>query len=319
MTTIDIPRTDSLRAFNRFVTRRAGALGGGLLGTTHPLAEARVLYELAQQHVLEVSDLRKRLDLDSGQLSRLLQRLEGEGLVSRHPSQHDKRRRTVRLTGPGRESAAVLDERSTAEAASVLAALTEPEQRRLVSSMDAVRHLLQGRVGGRALVLRAPGPGDFGWIVERHGARYAAEYGWDQTFEALVARIVAQHAEAADPRREAAWIAELDGRRAGCVLCVSEDARTAKVRLLLVEPWARGSGIGARLVEECLRFARRRGYERITLWTNDVLVAARHIYEAAGFRLVSEEPHQSFGADLVGQYWELDLATGSDGIASDSA
>ncbi len=300
-------RTDSVRAFNRFVTRRAGALNSGLLGTEHPLADARLLFELARQPVTEVSDLRERLGLDSGHLSRLLGRLDHKGLVARERSERDGRRQVARLTSAGREASALLDRRSSAQAADLLAPLSETDQRRVVGAMDTVRHLLGGRRAAWPLVLRGPLPGDYGWIVERHGIIYDAEYGWDERFEAVVASIVAEHARSRDQSREATWIAELDGRRAGCVLCVAEDERTAKLRLLLVEPWARGQGVGARLVDECLRFARRQGYARVTLWTNDVLTAARPIYEAAGFRLLREEPHASFGRDVVGQHWQLEL------------
>ncbi len=302
-------RVDAVRAFNRFYTNRIGALRGGLLGTRHPLPEARVLFELRGGDAMEVADLRRALDIDAGHLSRLLSRLGREGLVAREPSPGDARRLRVRLTDRGRRSFAVLDARSAAETRALLDALDDEDQRRLVEALDTVRDVLEGPrpAAPRAVALRAPRPGEHGWIVERHGALYAREYGWDARFEALVARIVADHAEHHDPAREAAWIAEVDGRAAGCVLCVRKDAAVAQLRLLLVEPSARGLGVGGRLVDECLRFARAAGYAEIMLWTNDALTAARRIYERAGFALVESERHASFGPELVGQSWARTL------------
>jgi DNA-binding MarR family transcriptional regulator/GNAT superfamily N-acetyltransferase len=295
-------RVAAVRAFNRFYTARIGVVGEGLLRTEHTLAEARLLFELGEREVTDVAGLRRDLDLDAGYLSRLLGRLEGRGLVARERSESDARRQRARLTGRGRAARAVLDERSATEIGALLHGVGGDDQDRLLQAMGTIRDVLGGeRDAGFAL--RAPRPGDLGWVVERHGALYAAEYGWDQSFEALVARVVADFAEHRDPARDAGWIAEAAGRRAGCVFCVGQDDRVAKLRLLLVEPSARGMGIGAALVTECLRFARESGYREITLWTNDVLVEARRIYERAGFALAGSEPHHSFGHDLVGQTW----------------
>jgi DNA-binding MarR family transcriptional regulator/GNAT superfamily N-acetyltransferase len=306
MSALPADRVAAVRAFNRFYTARIGVLREGLHDTPHALTEARVLFELGRNGPAEVADLRRTLAIDAGHLSRLLARLDAGGLVHREPSQKDARRRRVRLTERGQQAYATLDQRSAAEIAALLAGLPETDQRRLVAAMDVVNEVLGDRTEQRrpaAYVLREPEPGDLGWIVQRHGALYAQEYGWDESFEALVARIVADFAEHRDPKRERAWIAEVGGAPAGSVLCARRDERTAQLRLLLVEPAARGLGIGARLVEECVRFARRAGYEEIALWTNDVLHAARRIYQRAGFTLVQEEPHHSFGHDLVGQTW----------------
>jgi DNA-binding MarR family transcriptional regulator/GNAT superfamily N-acetyltransferase len=296
-------RVAAVRAFNRFYTARIGVLRDGLLRTPHSLTDARVLYELGQREVTEVADLRRELDIDAGFLSRLLARLQRDGLVARKRSDQDARRQRIRLTDEGQAAFAELDRRSADEIGAVLDALSEDDQKRLVTSMDTVRDVLTQAPPATGFVLRAPNPGDYGWIVQRHGALYAQQYGWDASFEALVARIVADYAEGHDPRRESAWIAEVDGKPAGCVLCVRREDDVAQLRLLLVEPRARGRGIGVRLIEECLRFARRAGYARITLWTNDVLHEARRLYERAGFELVESAPHHSFGHDLVEQTW----------------
>jgi len=295
-------RVAAVRAFNRFYTARIGVLRDGLLRTPHSLTEARVLYELGQREVTEVADLRREMDIDAGFLSRLLARLEREGLVARERSAEDARRQRIRLTEDGSDAYAELDRRSADEIGAVLGALSEDDQRRLVAAMSVVQHVM-GEAAPTGFVLRAPHPGDLGWIVQRHGALYAQQYGWDESFEALVAQIVAEYARDHDPRREAAWIAEVDGEPAGCVLCVRREDDVAQLRLLLVEPRARGRGVGARLIEECLRFARHAGYARITLWTNDVLHEARRLYERAGFELVESAPHHSFGHDLVEQTW----------------
>lgn len=297
----------AVRGFNRFYTARIGVLREGLLHTPYSLTEARVIYELAQRERIEVATLRRSLDVDAGYLSRILSRFEAAGLVGRQRSASDARRQVVSLTAAGRAEFAVLDERSAAETSGLLAGLAEDEQRRLVASMHVIRGILGRAPAVGDVTLRAPRPGDFGWIVERHGALYADEYCWNESFEALVARIVADYLDGHDRDREAAWIAEVDDERAGCVLCVRENDHVARLRLLLVEPGARGMGIGGRLVDECIAFARAAGYARLTLWTNDVLVEARRLYERAGFVLVEEEPHHSFGHDLVGQNWTLDL------------
>jgi DNA-binding MarR family transcriptional regulator/GNAT superfamily N-acetyltransferase len=300
-------RVAAVRAFNRFYTGRIGVLGEGLLRTPHSLTEARVLYELGQRDALDVADLRRELAIDAGYLSRLLARLEDHRLVTRERSSSDARRQRVGLTDEGAAAAAELDRRSADEIAALLAGLGEERERRLVAAMGVIREILDDASPPQAFVLRPPRPGDYGWIVHRHGVRYAEEYGWDETMEALVARIVADYVERADHRREAAWIAEIDGEPVGCVLCVRKTDAVVQLRLLLVEPRARGHGIGARLIEECLRFGRRAGYEEITLWTNDVLHDARRLYERAGFVLVESGPHHSFGHDLIEQTWSRRL------------
>ncbi len=302
---------DDVRGFNRFYTRMLGLLRPNLAGSAFGLTEARVLFELAQtdtQAQVAVSDLRRDLDLDAGYLSRILTAFSNAGIVTREQAADDGRRQIVRLTAQGRQSFAELDTLQAKAIDELLGPLADTDRHELVTSMNRIRRVLDGDSRPTSVVLRSPEPGDLGWVVERHGARYAAEFGWDATFEALVARVVADFAERRDIGREAAWIAEVDGRRAGCVLCTAtDDPQTAQLRLLLVEPSARGLGVGTRLVDECVRFAKRSGRRRITLWTNDVLWSARRIYERAGFRLDRSEPHHSFGHDLVGEYWSRDL------------
>ena len=297
----------AVRAFNRFYTKRIGVLRQGYLGTRRTLTEARVVYELAQHPELEVAELRRELDIDRGQLSRVLARLEGAGVLRRERSFHDGRAQVARLTANGRRAFATLDTRSAAETATLLEDLGEPDRRRLVAAMDAIRAVLGEDGLVPTVELRPPRPGDLGWIVERHGALYAQEYHWDASFEALVAQIVAGYAAGHDPEREAVWIADAGGERLGCVMCVKKTRDTAQLRLLLVVPHGRAMGIGARLIDECLIFAREAGYRRIMLWTNDPLVAARRLYERAGFTLTSEGNHRSFGHDLVEQTWQLEL------------
>ncbi|WP_314171908.1 bifunctional helix-turn-helix transcriptional regulator/GNAT family N-acetyltransferase [Streptomyces winkii] len=325
-----------MRSFNRFYTNLIGALDYSRhLHTPYTLTEARVLYELVHVPRTDAADLRAALSVDAGQLSRMLARFEERGLVSRGPSRRDARRVNVELTEEGREAARLLEERSQSAVESLLDGMAEAERELLARSLRTARGILEGGAaqdggtepggedgvqngeqdghaarGGHSprIRVRAPRPGDLGWIVERNASVYAEEFGWDATYEALVARIVAEFAAEHDPRREAAWIAELDGRRVGCVMCVADSAPdTARLRLLLVDPSARGHGLGDRLVAECLAFARAAGYREIVLWTNDVLAAARRIYQRAGFELVDEEPHRSFGHDLTGQNWRLKL------------
>jgi DNA-binding MarR family transcriptional regulator/GNAT superfamily N-acetyltransferase len=299
---------DDVRGFNRFYTRVLGLLRPDLAGSAFGLTEARVLFELAHRDDIAVSELRRELDLDAGYLSRILSGFTASGLAAREKSAADGRRQVVRLTEKGRRAFDELDRLQEGAIDTLLAPLDDGQRTRLVGAMGQIRRMLSKETHRADVVLRPPQPGDLGWVVERHGARYAAEYGWDATFEALVARIVAEFAERRDTRREAAWIAELDGVRVGCVFCTAAEAEhTAQLRLLLVEPSARGAGVGSRLVDECLRFARRSGYRRITLWTNDVLLGARRIYERAGFGCDRREPHHSFGHDLVGEYWSRDL------------
>jgi len=273
------------------------------MDTPYSLTEARVIFELAQRHATEVVDLRRTLDIDPGYLSRILARFEADGLVTRERSVADGRRQVIGLTDRGREVFALLNARSAEENQKLLSRLGAEDQRRLLGAMGTIREILEDVPRPNAFVLRPPEPGDYGWVIHRHGALYAEEYGWDASFEALVARIVADYVDHRDPQREGAWIAEVRGEPVGCVFCVKRDEKTAQLRLLLVDPSVRGMGIGSRLVEECLRFARRAGYQEITLWTNDVLEDARRIYQRAGFQLVEEETHHSFGHDLVGQNW----------------
>lgn len=305
-TTLD-GRVAAVRAFNRMYTEVIGVLGDGLLDTPYSLTEARVLFELAQRGSTDATQLRRVLDLDPGYLSRILARFEGDGLIIRQRAAQDARRQTIGLTDSGRAAFADLDERSAQQVRELLDRLTDEDQRHLVGAMATIRELLEGSPRPDAYVLRPLRPGDPGWVVHRHGIIYAEEYGWDERFEALVARIVADFIDSRDPERESAWIAEVDGQPVGCVFCVRNDDHTAQLRLLLVEPGARNLGIGSRLVEEVVRFARGSGYRELTLWTNDVLDAARRIYERAGFEVVRQEAHHSFGHDLVGQYWSREL------------
>jgi DNA-binding MarR family transcriptional regulator/GNAT superfamily N-acetyltransferase len=314
--TIDAARqaVSEIRAFNRFYTNVIGLLRGGHLDTPYSLTEARVLFELAHTGPAEVAALRRTLDIDAGYLSRLLARFDGEGLAVRERSASDGRRQVIRLTEAGRAAFAELDARQSEQTAGLLAGVDEAGRERLLAAMRVIREVLPEAGGDgerparpRAYLLRPPRPGDLGWVVYRHGALYAAEYGFDERFEHLVARIVADYAESHDPEREAAWIAEVDGQPAGCVLCVRKDDETAQLRVLLVEPFARRLGIGSRLVQECVRFARRAGYRQIMLWTLDALTDAARLYERAGFRLVEEGKPVSFGPDLVEQIWSLPL------------
>ncbi len=296
-----------VRAFNRFYTSVIGVLGAGMHDTSYSLTEARVLFELGTAEAADAADIRAMLGLDPGYLSRILARFESDGLVSRERSAEDARRQVVRLTPKGRDTFAVLDRRSAAEIETLLAKLTDPERRRLVSAMGSVRSLLEPAERREPYVIRPPRAGDLGWVVHRHGALYSEEYGWGAAFEALVARIVAEYVEDHDARREACWIAEVRGEPVGCVFCVRKDDTTAQLRLLLVEPSARGMGIGGRLVEECLRFAAAAGYRRITLWTRDVLASARRIYQTAGFELVEQHPGEETGIPVNDQVWARDL------------
>lgn len=298
-------RISAVREFNRVYTNLIGLLHGSYLDSPYSLTEARVLFELAHGTECEISALRSSLDIDAGYLSRILARLESDGLITREKSAADARRRIIALTGPGRQTFAELDQSSAAGIARLLGRLTEPQQRQLTAAMGTIRDIVTAGPPA-AFVLRAPRPGDLGWVIQRNGALYAQEYGWDASYEALVAQIVAGYAGRDDPG-EAGWIAELDGSPVGCVFCMRKSESTAQLRLLLVEPRARGRGLGERLVAECLAFARQAGYTEIVLWTNDILAAARRIYQRAGFELVESERHHSFGHDLVGQNWRLPL------------
>ncbi len=301
-------RIVAVRRFNRFWTRKIGVLREGYLESPFSLTEARVLYELAHCEETMAKELGEELRLDAGYLSRILRDFEKDGLIHKRPSEADGRRRLLRLTERGREVFAPLDARSRKDIGAMLGGLSRIGQERLVGAMRTIEGLLGARSEPEVpYILRPHWPGDMGWVVHRHGVLYAREYGWDERFEALVAEIVAKFIQHYDPKLERCWIAERDGEIVGSVFLVRESEEIAKLRLLLVEPQARGLGIGSRLVEECVRFARLASYRKITLWTNDVLIAASRIYRGLGFRLVHEEPHHSFGHDLVGQTWELML------------
>lgn len=298
----------AVRDFNRFYTRQAGLLEEGLVKSPFSLTEARVIYELANRDGLTASILGRELGLDAGYLSRILKRFARKGLLDRVRSERDGRRSVLVLTAAGRAAFKPMNEVSQAEAEALLASLTVPQRERLLAAMATIRDLLgEGKELDPPFVTRPHRPGDIGWAVSRQAALYHEEFGWDGTFEALVAEIGAEFIKSFDPEWENCWIAERKGEPVGSVFLVRQSEEVAKLRMLYVDAAARGLGIGGRLVETCIAFAREKGYRTLTLWTNDVLVSARRIYEAAGFELAAEEPHHSFGVDLVGQYWELKL------------
>jgi DNA-binding MarR family transcriptional regulator/ribosomal protein S18 acetylase RimI-like enzyme len=311
-------RIAAIRGFNRFYTKQIGVLQDGLLGSEFSLAEARLLYELALRDQPTASELGKELDLDAGYLSRMLRSFEQRGLLQKTPAAADKRQSLLSLTALGRSAFAPLDARARAEIASTLGLLTEPQQRRLLAAMATIEATLTPGPARRAeppFLLRPHRPGDMGWVIGRHAALYAEEYGWNEEFEAFVAEIAAKFIRNFDPKRERCWIAEIDGAIVGSGFLVRQSRTIAQLRMLLVEPQARGLGIGRKLVDECVRFAQQAGYRKITLWTNSVLGAARRLYAETGFELLREEPHQSFGQDLIGQIWEFDLKKWSDARA----
>ena len=303
---------DAFRRFNRFYTKQIGVLRAGLLDSPLSLTEVRVLYELAHRQEPTAALIGRELGLDPGYLSRILRGFRKRKLVGTRSAPGDRRRRLLALTDEGRTVFGELDRRSSAEIEAMLENLSPERQRRLLGAMQTIEHLLDDAPASNTqsrepYLLRSHQPGDLGWVVHRHGVLYAEEYGWDERFEALVAGIVAEFVRNFDPRRDRCWIAEREGEVVGSVFVVRQSDEVAKLRLLLVEPSARGLGIGSRLVSECVRFARQAGYRTLALWTNDVLHSARRIYEAAGFRLVKSEPHESFGDNLEGQTWELTL------------
>ena len=300
-------QVEKVRSFNRFYTRHIGLLNEGLLDSAFSLTEARVLYELAHRDSVTATDLGRDLGLDAGYLSRLLKRFGAQGVVQRSPSKDDKRQFLLSLTDKGREAFEGLNRASATQVAAMLSNLAAGDRERLVRAMTVVENLVGGTKSDPPYTLRPHRTGDIGWIAHRQGLLYAQEYGWDQTFEALVAEIAAAFVKNFDPQWERCWIAERGGEIIGSVFLVRHSDEVAKLRLLYVEPSARGLGLGRRLVDECIGFARTKGYRTLTLWTNDILVAACKIYQAAGFRLVKEEAHHSFGKDLVGQTWDLDL------------
>lgn len=302
-------RVEAVRRFNRFYTRQVGALNEGLLRSPFSLTEARVIYELAHRERTTATDLGESLGLDAGYLSRLLRSLQRREVIERTTSLEDGRRKMLTLTESGQGEFAKLNAASRSEIGALLDGLADEDQRRLVGSMEVIEDVLGARPEPRVpYILRPHQAGDMGWVVHRHGVLYAQEYGWDERFEALVADIVAKFIRNFDPKRERCWIAEKDGENVGSIFCVKKSATVAKLRLLLVEPKARGLGVGRRLVQECIRFARHAGYKKMTLWTNDILHAARRIYETEGFHLADSESMDDFGQrGLVFQNWEMKL------------
>jgi DNA-binding MarR family transcriptional regulator/GNAT superfamily N-acetyltransferase len=306
--TVSDRQIGTVRRFTRFYTRQIGLLDEGLLRSEFSLTEARVLYELAQRDGLSAADLGRELGLDAGYLSRILKRFAARGLVARSPSKNDGRQAMLVLTDAGHTAFEPLNQASHAEVEAMLGRLSMGKREMLVNAMTTIERLLGANLEPEIpYILRPHQPGDIGWIIHRQGLLYSQEYGWDETFEALVAEIAASFVKTINPKCERCWIAEREGAIVGSVFLVRQSDEMAKLRLLYVEPSARGLGTGRRLVDECVRFAKARGYATLTLWTNDVLVSARGIYEAAGFRLVKEERHHSFGKDLVGQNWDLAL------------
>ena len=303
-----LKRIDAVRQFNRFYTQKIGVLHEGLLSSPFSLTEVRVLYELAHRERPVASELGKDLGLDPGYLSRILSSFKTKGFIDSKPSEQDGRQSILSLTEKGKAAFAPLNDRARDEIGVLIGALTESDQVRLVRAMERIKEILSPNPKNRIpYLLRPHQPGDMGWVVHLHGMLYAQEYGWDDTFEALVAGIVAKFIQNFDPKRERCWIAEMEGEIVGSVFLVKEAETVSKLRLLLVHPKARGLGMGKRMVSECLRFAKQAGYRKTMLWTNNVLLAAGHIYETMGFKLVLEEPHHSFGHDLVGETWELEL------------
>ncbi|UCE52991.1 MAG: MarR family transcriptional regulator [Desulfobacterales bacterium] len=296
------------RRFNRFYTKQIGLLAQGLLKTRFPLTQARILYELAQYEQSTASDLINELSIDPGYLSRILSSFEKEGLLRKVRSKSDSRQRILKLTTQGKKSFAVLNERSGKEAEALLLSLSEEDRHRLLNAMQTIEDILGTESETMtSYLLRPHEPGDIGWIIHRHGVVYSEEYGFDETFEALVAEILVQFIRKHDPKRERIWIAEQDGQRIGSVMIVEAGDQVAQLRLLFVEPKARGKGIGKRLINECINFSKRNRYRKIKLWTQSNLLEARHLYSKAGFELVKESAHKSFGHDLIAEIWELSL------------
>jgi DNA-binding MarR family transcriptional regulator/N-acetylglutamate synthase-like GNAT family acetyltransferase len=301
----------SVRQFNRFFTQRMGVLEEGLLASPFTLAQARVLFELGTRRNLTAKDLIDSLGLDRGYLSRILRGFVKLRLLATKRSTTDARRTDLSLTLKGRKAFVELDRKSQRSVGNLIRPLSATQRERLLRAMGDVQRTLQvtGTSHKPTVVVRPYGIGDVGWAVERHGQLYADEFGWNQEFEALIATLFAKFASQHQAGAEQFWVAEVDNQRAGCVFVVrsEKDPQAAQLRCLLVDPIARGLGIGRRLVDECIAFSKAVGYRRIILWTNNVLVSARRIYEAAGFSLIEESPHYSFGKYLVGQFWGRDL------------
>ncbi|MHA2207460.1 MAG: bifunctional helix-turn-helix transcriptional regulator/GNAT family N-acetyltransferase [Candidatus Thorarchaeota archaeon] len=297
-----------VRRFNRFYTRRIGLLNQGLLKTRFSLIQARIIFELAQQKETISTNLVKELDIDPAYLSRILSTFEKEGFIEKVRSEKDSRQRILRLTAKGRESYKELNERASEEIRDMLSKISSEDQSRFLSATSAIQDILESdQTDVSAYLLRPHEPGDIGWITHRHGVLYAEEYSWDETFEALVADILVKFIQSHDPKKERIWIAEQDGERIGSIVLVDAGNQVSQLRLLLVEPKARGKGIGNRLIQEGIDFSKRKGYKKIRLWTQKNLDAARHLYKKAGFVCVSEKPHTSFGHDLIEEFWELNL------------
>lgn len=303
------PLIQAVRHFNRFYTRQIGVLQNGLLESPYSLTEVRVLYEIAHHQSITATTLCGDLNLDAGYLSRILRSFEKRGWITRTAAPSDARQSLLALTAKGRAAFAPLDERSNRQVGEILDRIPPASQTELVRALQTVEHILAPPAAGREpYLLRTHQPGDMGWVVYRHGVLYSQEYHYDERFEALVAEIVADFIDNFDPKRERCWIAERDGERLGSVFVVRKSATIAKLRLLLVEPSARGLGIGKRLVQECVRFARQVGYKKMILWTQSELKAARGIYEKAGFKLFKQQSHESWSRkDLVSEVWELKL------------
>lgn len=308
-------RVQAVRQFSRFYTRQLGVLDEKLLGSKYSLTEVRVLFELAHRKDCTAREIGLDLGIDAGYLSRILNRFQRARLIARERSKVDGRNIQLRLTAKGRSVFESLDRQSSAQVAEMLSRLSEPVQEQLVQSLHRAEKSFEGASPENATVLlRSHRPGDIGWVIHRHGALYAEEYGWDDSFEALVAEVAAQFIKNFDPDRERCWIAEVDGEPVGSIFLMKYTEEIAKLRLLLVEPRARGLGIGRRLVGECIDFARQSGYGKVTLWTQSCLVAARRLYREAGFKLVKEEPQRAFGADLVSEIWDLELETAANSV-----
>ena len=303
-------RIAAVRRFNRFYTRQIGVLRKTFLDSPYSLAEARVLYEIAKGRSMTASEIGRKLDLDAGYLSRTLRNFEKRGLVVRKKSARDARQSHLTLSPQGRRAFAPLEARSQRDAAAMLEKLVPANRARLIEAMQTIETLLAGEAAKQrapGYTLRAPMPGDFGWVIKRHAELYGQEYGWKEPFEGLCAQIVADYANKKDSDYERCWIAEIDSKNVGCIFLAKESATVARIRLLLVDPKARRLGLGARLVEECISFARRAGYKKITLWTHSVLTAARNIYRKSGFKLVRTERHRSWGRSVVSEHWDLEL------------
>jgi DNA-binding MarR family transcriptional regulator/N-acetylglutamate synthase-like GNAT family acetyltransferase len=298
---------DAFRAFNRFYTRQIGLLNRTLLESSFSLTQARILFELANREQATASDLMEDLGIDRGYLSRTLHAFEKQGLLQRKKSSEDSRQRFLKLTSKGKKLFSSLNHRSVVQAKDLLKKVPEAEREKLIGSMTVIERILEPNEPASKVILRPHRPGDIGWITHRHGALYSEQYGWDETFEALVAEILARFAKSHNPERERIWIAEQAGESLGSVMVVDAGENVAQLRLLLVEPHARGKKIGQKLVDECIAFSRKKGYSKMRLWTQSCLFEARSLYIKSGFQLVEEKPHHSFGYDLVAQIWEKTL------------